>query len=128
MYAAESMEREEFRKVRRERIRRRQRARRRMCVCMAVTVLVVFAIGVFFGSLMTDAKGGSEENSYKYYSSVSIASGDSLWSLADTYMDNTHYMTRKDYINEVMEINHMVSDRLVSGQKIILPYYSTELR
>ncbi len=32
------------------------------------------------------------------------------------------------YMNEVMKINHMTTDRLTAGKKIIIPYYSSEIK
>lgn len=126
MYKAETMERAEYRRVRREKIARQKRARRNLFAGLAVTFVLIFAIGVMFGTMLTKAKGTGQDTGYKYYRNIEIASGDSLWSIADTYMDTAHYMTRSDYINEVMELNHMVSDRLIAGQKMIVPYYSEE--
>jgi len=124
MYAAETMAREEFRRSRRAKVLKQQKMRRKMILLFFLTLVMMFGIGVGFGTLLTRAEEPKKEPSYKYYANIEIQSGDTLWEIADTYMDSEHYMERKDYINEVMSINHMVSDHLVSGQKLIVPYYS----
>lgn len=126
MYAAETMAREEYRRSRRARVLRQQKARRKMVFTFFLTLVVIFGIGTFFGTLLTRAKEPKGGPSYKYYTNVEIQSGDTLWSLADTYMDTEHYESRTDYMNEVMNINHMVTDCLVAGEKLIVPYYSPD--
>lgn len=126
MYAAKAMEREEFRRSRRARALRQQKMRRKMILLFLLTLMIMFGIGVGFGTLLTRAEETEQAPSYKYYANIEIQSGDTLWDIADSYMDSAHYMSRIDYINEVMSINNMVTDRLISGQKIIVPYYSTE--
>lgn len=126
MYAAETMAREEFRRSRRARTLRQQQKRRKLIFLFLLSLCIMFGIGVGFGTLLTRAEEPKQEPSYKYYANIEIQSGDTLWEIADTYMDSVHYMNRKDYINEVMNINHMVTDHLISGQKIIVPYYSSE--
>ena len=53
-----------------------------------------------------------------------VKAGDTLWAIADEYMDTTYYANRTDYMNEIMSLNGMVSDSLISGQMLIVPYYS----
>lgn len=126
MYAAKAMEREEFRRSRRARVLKQQKMRRKMILLFFLTLIMMFGIGVGFGTLLTRAEEPQKAPSYKYYANIEIQSGDTLWEIADSYMDSSHYMNRKEYINEVMSINNMVTDHLVSGQKIIVPYYSAE--
>lgn len=126
MYAAEMMERNEVRRNRRARALRQHKARQKMFFLFLLTLLMMFGIGVGFGTLLTRAEEPERNSAYKYYTNIEIQSGDTLWEIADSYMDSTHYMSRTDYMNEVMSINHMVTDQLVAGQKIIVPYYSEE--
>lgn len=126
MYAAEIAERNEIRRNRRAKALKQQKTRRKMFFIFLLTLLMMFGIGVGFGTLLTRAEEPEKEPAYKYYTNIEIQSGDTLWEIADSYMDSAHYMSRTDYINEVMSINHMVTDRLIAGQKMIVPYYSAE--
>ena len=123
MYAAESMERMEYRRNRRAAVRRQQRARQRMMIFFCLTIVIMFIIGVGFGTILTRAEEPSHENAVRYYANIEIASGDTLWEIADEYMDTAYYASRTDYMNEIMTVNGMVSDQLISGQKLIVPYY-----
>lgn len=124
MYTAEAMARNEVRRERRARAIRQQQARRKLFLLLCATLIVIFIMGVGFGTLLTRAEEPAQESAGKFYSNIEIASGDTLWTIADTYMDTVHYTDRMNYINEVMKINHLVSDRLIAGQKLIVPYYS----
>ncbi len=124
MYAADRLAREEFRRSRRAEAVRLQRARRTFFFLLALTLIVVFGIGFGFGTLMTRAEEPEKTPAYKYYSNIEIKSGDTLWDIADTYMDRAYYENRSDYISEVMKINGLSSDKLISGESLIVPYYS----
>lgn len=128
MYAAESMERMEYRRIRRAAVRKQQKARRRMLIIFCLTIIVMFGIGVGFGTLLTRAEEPTHEPAYKYYANIEIQRGDTLWSIADEYMDSVHYIDRKEYLDELMTLNHMSDDHLISGQKILVPYYSADLK
>ena len=125
MYTAEAMERSEYRRIRRARALKQQRARRKGILLFIMTLMIMFGIGMGCGTLLTRAEEPVKAPAYKYYANIEIKSGDTLWEIAEEYMDSEHYMTRSDYINEVMEINGMVTDELISGQKMIVPYYLT---
>lgn len=127
MYAAEMLERQTVRRIRRAKVLRAQKSRK-MFLIFVLTSVLIFGIGVGFGSLLTRAKETEHAPVYKYYTNIEVQRGDTLWKIADSYMDPTHYMSRTDYINEVMSLNHMVTDSLISGQKIIIPYYSEEVK
>ena len=54
--------------------------------------------------------------------------GDTLWDLAEDYMGD-QYESRAVYVAEVRQINGIAdSDSIVSGQYLIMPYYSAEYK
>ena len=57
---------------------------------------------------------------------VSAPYGATLWSLSQDYLDEIHYESTMDYIEEVKKINHLADDGIKAGQRIIFPYYSSE--
>lgn len=125
MYAAESMERMEYRRNRRAAVRKQQKARQKMFMIFCLTIIIMFVIGMGFGTLLTRAEEPNRSPAYKYYANIEIKSGDTLWEIADEYMDTVYYADRTEYMDEIMVLNGMVSDHLVIGQKLIVPYYST---
>lgn len=62
----------------------------------------------------------------KYFKSVQIEKGDTLWSIAKENMDTEHYKNISEYVKEIKKINALVSDRVTAGNYIIIPYYSTD--
>ena len=49
----------------------------------------------------------------RYYTSVEVSPGDSLWSIAERYLDD-HYKDHQKYISEVVSINHLEDDSITS--------------
>lgn len=60
----------------------------------------------------------------RYYTSISIQEDDTLWDIESRY--NSGAEERNDYIHSIMELNHMTSDVLYSGQNLIIYYYSAQ--
>ena len=97
---------------------------------LMVFMLVILAVGlIIFRVTVSAASENSRvpEPRYKYYTSVQIHQGDTLWSIAETYMTG-EYQDIYEYIDEVMEINHMGSDYLRAGERLCVPYYSSEYK
>lgn len=89
-----------------------------MTICLSIAVVVTF------GSFISVAKNKTEsEPIYKYYTSIQIQSGDTLWGVADNYI-TTEYNSINDYIDEVKQLNCLKSDDIHEGQYLTVPYYS----
>lgn len=87
--------------------------------------IFLFIISVLlFGNGFVSAQNASErQNLCKYYKSIEVASGDTLWTIADKYV-TSEYESKAEYIEEVLEINQMDSTDLYADQKLIVPYYA----
>lgn len=108
------------------RVMRLQRERRRKCFSAFIAVLaavgMILICSVSYGAINSSANDG-----FKYYTSVTVEAGESLWNLAGEYMDGVHYESRENYIAEVCSINHLADENdITAGQLLILPYYSQE--
>jgi cell division protein YceG involved in septum cleavage len=95
--------------------------RMRMLLLFIFVLCSVFVFGMF--AFKSNAK--QEYNAYKYYTSIQIAEGDTLWSIADSYCSDG-YETRDDFIQEVKELNHIDEDSIHAGNYLTVPYYSSE--
>ena len=105
--------------------RRRQLIARR--ICFMLSVLICSTILAFGASIMvTNAKTISNDTYYKYFTSVQVEEGDTLYSLAEEYGD--YFESDKAFINEVKYANHLIEDTIYSGSYLVVPYYSTEYR
>ena len=112
-------------RIRNNRMRRRRELRRR--ILMSILTLV-FAVGfsLIFFSFRAKAQSSDEEILYKYYKSVVVEEGDTIWGYAQQYGDTSKYDNHQDYINEVIQMNSLSNETITAGQYIILPYYSPE--
>ncbi len=107
-------------------LRREAELRRNIIVCLFTSI---FAIGfaMLFFSLNISAQERTDDTMYKYYKSIAVQKGDTLWDYACQYGNRHYYDNNMDYIEEVMSINALTDDRIISGQYLILPYYSAEI-
>lgn len=119
------MNRASERRIRNNRIRRKRQLRRNLMMCLLTFILVLSFSSIFF-SFRTKAQSNEEEILYKYYKSVMVENGDTLWEYAEIYGDSQHYNSHDDYIKEVMDMNFLNDDQITTGQYLILPYYSPE--
>lgn len=75
----------------------------------------------------SSAKDDSVVASCKYYKSITVSNNDTLWSIAEEYMDAGHYDSVNEYINEVIRMNSLPNDTICYGQNLIIPYYDVLL-
>jgi len=83
-------------------------------------VLTLFLL-VFMYPFSSNAKTmeGNKEN--KYYTRILIERGDTLWSISGNYMDYNYYKNRSEFIQELKVINSLDSNKIISGNYIIVP-------
>lgn len=106
---------------------RLQRERRRKCMMALLTFCLISFGAVSYHSIESSAKTDREDISFKYYTNITVAYGDSLWKIADEYIDYDKYDDKEDYIAEVRSINHLGEDSAIrAGQNLVVPYYSNE--
>lgn len=107
--------------------RRRQiQVRRNICI-LILSIAAAVVLSAFLVSISTQASELEHGTEYKYFKSIEVTKGDTLWSIAKENMDKNHYKSVSEYVNEIKIMNAMKSDSIVSGSYIIIPYYSTEL-
>lgn len=107
-------------------IKRKQIAKRRMILLLA-TLFVITLGSVVFGSIFSKAKNPSADIAqYKYYKSITIEQGDSLWSIAEEYRSDAYKDTR-EYVAELKELNSLKSDIIHEGQHLLVAYYDIEI-
>lgn len=93
------------------------------------TMILTFIIALTYGSVMAGASSQKEKaaHKYKYYSSIQLQPGTSLWSLASEYADQD-IISHDDYMKELKKINCLSSDTIHAGQHLTFFYYSEELK
>lgn len=93
-------------------------------------VLLTFSFiigGILIGSSVLNSSRTSAATEYQeelYYKAIEVKEGDTLWSIANTYMCE-EFDSKQDYINEIKSINHLTDDTIHSGSYLTIPYYNT---
>uniref|UniRef100_UPI0040574FA3 LysM peptidoglycan-binding domain-containing protein n=1 Tax=Agathobacter sp. TaxID=2021311 RepID=UPI0040574FA3 len=91
---------------------------------LTVCFIVLFGTGI---SVFANSKA-NQEPTYKYYKSVRIEEGDTLWSIAGEHMDGVN-MGRNEYIEEIRTLNNLnLEGDICTGDYLIVFYYSNELK
>lgn len=103
---------------------RRKRELRRKFFMSFMTVCLVITISIGLNGFLSNAKDNNSRTSHKYYTSITVSKEDSLWSIAEKYMDKEHYESTNEYIQEVKNMNHLGNDIITYGEHLIIPYYS----
>ncbi|MBO5056850.1 MAG: LysM peptidoglycan-binding domain-containing protein [Lachnospiraceae bacterium] len=113
------------RRIRNNRIKRRREMRRNIIMSL-LTIILIAGISTVFFSVKAKAQSAPEDISYKYYKSITIEAGNTIWDFANQYADKEFYDSFDSYIEEVIQINHLQDENIIAGQNIIIPYYSRE--
>ncbi len=101
--------------------------RRKIVFGVGLTLCLIILLTITFGGFLSKAKDKKENVTYyKYYTNIEIQPGDTLWDLADEYLE--HYESKEAYIQEVSQLNSIRNGKIISGQNLIMPYYSTEYK
>lgn len=96
-------------------------------LCMAVILLASILIALHTDRV-AGAAPGSEEALYKYYTTVTVEKGETLWDIAVENYSDRYYDSISDYIAEVKEMNGLDSDTIHEGAKLVIVYFSTEYK
>lgn len=105
---------------------KRKRQVRRHRLALILSLFMIITVSFLLISFSTEANDMEHQPSYKYYKSVEIAKGDTLWSIASDNFDSAHYRDINEYVSEVKKLNTLSSDEIVAGRYVIVPYYASE--
>lgn len=103
---------------------------RRFVTGIAAVVLIMsmsFGFGSFFSSAHDSGTEISVPSEERYYKSVQIEKGDSLWSIAQRYRRTEDSIY--EYMDELAEANHLsLKDRnnLQEGDYLVVSYYGDD--
>lgn len=115
--------------TRTERMRRRRRIRiiKRNITLTFTSVLLVGILALSLNVFNSTAQDKDAVITYKYFTSITVEYGDTLYSLAEEYT-NGYDIEISHYIEEVQHINHLDDETIRSGQQLVIPYYSEDLK
>lgn len=101
---------------------------KRTVLTILLSACLIFTFAVSFGSFFSKAESSHliTEARSKYFTSIEIEQGDTLWEIALHYMSD-EYPSAEAYIDEVMSLNSLHDDRICAGQFLMVPYYADAL-
>ena len=111
----------------RARMKRRKQLAKRKMFFLLVAIFVITLGSIVFGSIFSSAKDPDADiPRYKYYKSITIEQGDSLWSIAEEYCTD-EYANTYEYVDELKQLNSLTSETIHAGQHLLVIYYDKEI-
>lgn len=89
-------------------------------------IVIITAIILLGSSIHAFASSKENQPLHKYYTSVRVEAGDTLWKIAEEYKPSAD--STKSYIKEICKLNKIKSDDIHAGDYIVVAYYSTEIK
>ena len=110
-------------------LRKREAVVRRQKKILAVVILIFISLGILLGTSMNAlASSKADAASYhKYYTSVRIEAGDTLWTIADEYIADLN-IDKQEYIAEICSLNDICEDEIHAGDYVVVAYYSQDMK
>lgn len=91
---------------------------------MLFTIALILSVflSIFVGKSLVSAHDSrqSEPVSFRYYKSIKVEQGDTLWDIAEAYSDEQ--VSVRDYIQELKEINQLDGDMIQEGTYLTVAY------
>jgi len=93
-------------------------------IIVTAAIVLSFVLTIF---ILAKPATGKEQGRTKYFKSIEIEAGDSLWSIAETYMSE-EYDNITEYIDELKSMNGLTEDTIHEGRCLVVAYYSDEIK
>ena len=90
-------------------------------------VAFIAAVIILCGTIHIFASSGDSRPYNKYYTSVRVEEGDTVWSIADRYIADTQ-VSKRAYVDEICRLNSLTDGNVRSGDYIVVSYYSQDIK
>ena len=102
---------------------------RKKKIILSCTVISLLFIAVYSSVRFVNVNANNTEKNpiYKYYTSYEIRPGDTLTSIAQEHTVNSN-VSVNEYIAEVKKNNNLTTDKITSGNYLVISYYSNEYK
>lgn len=111
-----------------ESLAKRERTVRLQKRVIFITLVTIVSLIILLGSSI-HALASSNDNRpvNKYYTSITVEDGDTLWDIADEYISG-YNVDKTDYIDEISELNNLSDGNIHAGQSIVVAYYTRDVK
>lgn len=89
-----------------------------------IGILIILIAAIIFGGIIIsrNVAAAAAAKQERYYTSIELKSGDSLWSIASAYHGDESV---SDYVDELRKINNIINDEgLIAGRYLTIYYYN----
>lgn len=86
---------------------------------MRKLVFIIVAFVIMAGAVTNVFGDGHRRDTHIFYEEICASKGDSYWSIAQRY--DSDGMSKKRYMEYIMNFNGTDNEKLFAGQKIIVP-------
>lgn len=102
---------------------RKRQLQIRFRLSFAVLGMMAFIVlFLFIGNSVS--KANDHRDAVKLFTNIEVQYGDTLTSISERFIDE-HYTGTKEYIKEVVRMNHLENaNDIYAGQYIMVPYYA----
>lgn len=109
--------------------RREDQVLKQKLLLFIIVAFIVILSNIILRSFPTNAHGNVKEDpiNFKYYKSIEINEGDTLWDIAEDYTDGTSAEIIA-YIKELKSINSLYTDDIHTGNFLTVSYYDNKFK
>lgn len=105
--------------------RRRKARENRRNRYILMTFVVALLLMIIASTALSNEIQGEVDASNKVYISIQVDREDTLWSIAKEYK-NSDFYDQESFINEVININHIVDEYIYAGEVLVIPYIPSQ--
>lgn len=105
----------------------KKRRRSRLMITLSAGLLAVLLSCLSFGAFFVSAHEEADMGQFKYYKSIQIQPGDTLWEIAEDTM-TSEYDSVAEYVDVLKDMNSLSSDNIEAGQYLMIAYNDTEFK
>lgn len=91
-----------------------------LVIAAALIISFIILITDSFPAMAQSVQSDSDEQN-KFYKSIIIETGDTLWNIAEEYITDD-YDSIEEYVSALKEINNLSGDKILSGDTLIVSY------
>lgn len=103
----------------------RRSIQKRKHIGISVLLALVAAAAVISGLMLAEGFPSLAQSEPvvpdKYYKSITIKTGDTLWNIAEEYITDD-YESIEEYISVLKDMNNLHGDKILSGDKLVVVY------